>query len=237
MTVSYSATDVNDIVAGRWRKFWQLKSGREQREDLSDNFKVQLGRWTEDFNLRWLERSRDAAFEPLRDGLATLPPETELRCHADSGGLFARRGRYSARPDGVGRDARGSYVVEAKHTADREVPEAIVRTYLGQLFVTMHVLGLERAVLSVIFGADRLTAYGLSWSDETWAALERLVDDFDGHLLFDVEPFDPLEPPYLALPLPKTTNRWRPAATGRDARAATVAAPAASEETSRCVSV
>jgi hypothetical protein len=87
-----------------------------------------------------------------------------------------------------------------------------VRTYLGQLFVTMHVLGLERAVLSVIFGSDRLTAYGLSWSDETWAALERLVDDFDGHLLFDVEPFDPLEPPYLSLPLPKTTNRWRPAA-------------------------
>ncbi len=236
MTVRYSATDVNDIVAGRWRKLWRLKSGREQREDLSDNFKVQLGRWTEDFNLRWLGRSREAAFEPLRDGLAPLPGETELRCHPDSG-FFARRGRYSARPDGVGRDAAGPYVVEAKHTADREVPESIVRTYLGQLFVTMHVLGLERAVLSVIFGADRLTAYGLSWSDETWAALERLVDDFDGHLLFDVEPFDPLEPPYLGLPLPKLTNRWRSATTkGRGARAAAPTA-AASEEIDRCVSV
>ena len=230
MTTRYSATNVNDIVAGRWRKLWRLKSGREQQEDLSDNFKVQLGRWTEDFNLRWLGRSRDAAFEPLREGLATLPPETELRCHPDSG-FSARRGRYSARPDGVGRDAGGPYVVEAKHTADREIPESSVRTYLGQLFVTMHVLGLERAVLSVIFGADRLTAYGLSWSDETWAALERLVDDFDGHLLFDVEPLDPLEPPYLDLPLPKTTNRWRPATKIASARGA------ASEERIPCVSV
>ncbi|HET6467848.1 MAG TPA: hypothetical protein VFG43_05665 [Geminicoccaceae bacterium] len=207
--IRYSATEVNDIVAGRWRRLWGVKSGRDEPEDLSRNFKVQLGRWTEEFNLRWLVASRDVVVEPLREGLASLPEDAELRVHP-SGGPWARRGRYSARPDGLGRDGGGLFVVEAKHVADREAPERIVRSYLGQLFVTMHVFGACRAVLSVIFGADRLTTYGVTWSETTWKAVEDLVEAFDGHLLLDIAPVDPTDPPYLALPLPELTNRWRP---------------------------
>lgn len=235
MTTRYSATDVNDIVAGRWRKLWLLKTGRAEREDLEGNFKVQLGRFTENFNLDWLSRSRNADLESLGRGLECLPGDTELRLHRASG-LYARRGRYSARPDGVGRDALGPYLVEAKHVADRELPLAVAHGYLGQLFVSMHVLGLSRAVLSVIYGADRLTAYGIGWSDATWAALERLVDEFDGHVLFDAEPFEPPEPPYLALPLPEMTNRWRPAASERRRTRRPAAARPTTEESSTCVS-
>jgi hypothetical protein len=205
----YRATEVNDVIAGRWRRLWSIKSGRQEPEDLSGNFKVQLGRWTEAFNLRWLADMRGAACEPLREGFGPLPEDTEFRVHPQ-GGAYARRGRYSARPDAVGRDAKGLFIVEAKHVVDREISKQVVRSYLGQLFVTMYVLGVDRAVLSVIYGADRLTAYGLTWSDRTWQALEAWVDVFDGHLLLDVEPFDPPEPPCLTLPLPKITNRWRP---------------------------
>jgi hypothetical protein len=229
--VRYSATEVNDIVAGRWRRLWGVKSGRGEPEDLSRNFKVQLGRWTEDFNLRWLAASRAVAVEPLRQELEPLPDDTEIRVHP-LGGPWACRGRYSARPDGLGRDAGGLFVIEAKHVVDRELPDRIVRSYLGQLFVTMHVFGVRRAVLSVIFGADRLTAYGVSWSETTWRAVEDWVEAFDGHLMLDVEPFDPADPPYLALPLPKLTNRWRPrrAKTGR-------AQPLRGTEESTCVTV
>jgi hypothetical protein len=185
-----------------------VKSGRGEREDLSDNFRVQLGRWTEEFNLRWLERSRKVELAPLAEGFEPLPPEAALYRHP--GGITARRGRYSARPDAIGSDALGPFLVEAKHVADRELPEDMVRVYLGQLYVSMHVLGLRRAVLSVIYGTERLTAYGVPWLDETWQAIERWIEDFDGHLMLDVEPLDPIEPPYRSLPLPRLTNRWRP---------------------------
>jgi hypothetical protein len=234
--VRYSATDVNDIVAGRWRRLWAVKTGRTEREDLSRNFKVQLGRYSERFNLDWLASSRDAAFGPLREDSAPLLPEdTEVRVHPDSG-AWARRGRYSCRPDGLGADGRGMFVVEAKHVVDREVPEAVVRGYLGQLFVGMHVLGARRSVLSVIFGADRLTAYGVPWSVPTWRALERWVDAFDGHLVFDVEPVDPFEPPYLELPLPKVTNRWRPERAKKEPARPKAPPEVVLEESDRCVS-
>lgn len=219
MMVRYSATDVNDIVAGRWRKLWLLKSGRREREDLSGHFKVQLGRWTEEFNLRWLAERHGVQWEELTPDLAPLPEASLIRPHPE-GFLVARRGRYSARPDALGRDAKGLFVVEAKHVADREVPGIVVQTYLGQLFVTMHVLGATRAVLSVIYGMDRQTAYGIRWSEATWRALESWIEAFDSHILLDVEPFDPLDPPHLSLPLPKITNRWRPA---RERRARSLA--------------
>jgi hypothetical protein len=114
----------------------------------------------------------------------------------------------------VERDGRGLFIVEAKHVVDREDPKQVVKSYLGQLFVSMHVLGVDHAVLSVIYGADRLTTYGVHWSDSTWWALEAWIDVFDSHLLLGIEPVDPSEPPYLTLPLPKITNRWRPRRSG-----------------------
>jgi hypothetical protein len=234
--VRYSATDANDITAGRWRRLWGVKSGRIEREDLSRNFKVQLGRYSERFNLDWLASSREASFGPLREDMGPLLPEdAEIRVHPE-GGPWVVRGRYSCRPDGLGVDGRGLFVVEAKHVVDREVPEQVVRSYLGQLFVSMHVLGARRAVLSVIFGADRLTAYGVPWSGTTWRALERWVDAFDGHMAFDVEPFDPLDPPYLELPLPKITNRWRPERAETRPAAKRPSPAEVLEESDRCVS-
>jgi hypothetical protein len=38
--VRYRATEVNDILAGRWRRLWHVKSGRAEPEDLSGHFKV-----------------------------------------------------------------------------------------------------------------------------------------------------------------------------------------------------
>jgi hypothetical protein len=229
--VRYRATEVNDILAGRWRRLWHVKSGRAEPEDLSGHFKVQLGRWTEEFNLRWLAERHGTTWEELRPDLAPLPEDALIRPHPE-GFLVARRGRYAARPDALGRDAKGLFVVEAKHVADREVPEVVAQTYLGQLFVTMHVLGVTRAVLSVIYGADRQTAYGIRWSEATWKALESWIEAFDSHILLDVEPYDPLDPPYLTLPLPKITNRWRP----ERERRARLRTPAGSEENA-CVSV
>ena len=48
-------SDCVKIMQGRWLELWQQKTGRSEPEDLSRNIAVQLGIWTEDFNIKWFE--------------------------------------------------------------------------------------------------------------------------------------------------------------------------------------
>ena len=42
-------SDCVKIMQGKWLELWQVKTGREQPEDLTHNLAVQLGTITEDF--------------------------------------------------------------------------------------------------------------------------------------------------------------------------------------------
>ncbi len=46
-------SDCVKIMQGNWLELWQVKTGRVEPEDLSDNIAVQLGIHTEQFNLDW----------------------------------------------------------------------------------------------------------------------------------------------------------------------------------------
>ena len=47
------AGDVSPIMAGKWSEVWREKMGLAQPEDLSDKLAVQMGSFTEPFNLAW----------------------------------------------------------------------------------------------------------------------------------------------------------------------------------------
>ena len=49
-------SDCVKIMNGDWYDLWQVKTGRGEPDDLSDNLPVQLGVTTEDFNLSWFEK-------------------------------------------------------------------------------------------------------------------------------------------------------------------------------------
>jgi hypothetical protein len=46
-------SDCVKIMQGNWLELWQVKTGRVEPEDLSRNIAVQMGVYTEDFNLEW----------------------------------------------------------------------------------------------------------------------------------------------------------------------------------------
>ncbi len=49
-------SDCVKIMQGEWQELWEVKTGRREPDDLSDNLPVQLGTFTEDFNLQWFEK-------------------------------------------------------------------------------------------------------------------------------------------------------------------------------------
>mgnify|MGYP001483339375 CR=1 FL=1 len=49
-------SDAVRIMNGDWVKLWSIKTGREEPEDLSDNFTVQSGIHNEKFILHWFEK-------------------------------------------------------------------------------------------------------------------------------------------------------------------------------------
>ena len=46
-------SDLYNIMQGNWHDLWLVKTGRKEPEDLSQVFRVQLGSFTEQFNIDW----------------------------------------------------------------------------------------------------------------------------------------------------------------------------------------
>ena len=49
-------SDMRRIMEGDWISLWQEKTGRKEPDDLSDVLPVQLGTFTEQFNINWFQR-------------------------------------------------------------------------------------------------------------------------------------------------------------------------------------
>ena len=68
-------SDCVKIMQGNWLELWQIKTGLVESDDLSRNLAVQLGSYTEDFNLEWFEIEYDCI-------LSNLQHEYELQLYA-----------------------------------------------------------------------------------------------------------------------------------------------------------
>ena len=129
-------SDANTIMGGnpdRIMKLWRVKTGQEEDEDLSDNLNVQMGVFTEPFNIQWFEKN------------------TGRKVTDNGKQLLSRSHLYlGCTLDGLTDD--GATVFEAKHVSAFAKEEEILDTYFPQLTHNMLVCGVERAVLSVFFG-------------------------------------------------------------------------------------
>jgi hypothetical protein len=129
-------SDANIILSGdadRVTRLWREKRGETDGEDLSGCLAVMLGCWTEAFNRQWFTRlSGKQVTDP---GQILICPRHEWRhCTLD------------------GRVERDGAVWEAKHTSAFATTEEVLERYMPQLQHNMAVAGVDRAVLSVIFG-------------------------------------------------------------------------------------
>ena len=134
------ASDANTLMQGKWRQLWLEKTGKAEPEDLSNVLRVQLGIFTEPFNLQWFEHM--TAIKVGQGHLNEWPTFTDkhgfpMACTPD--------GHVIGEPIGV----------EAKHTNSFNTMEKALDYYMPQLQHSMAVTGLNKWYLTVLFGNDK----------------------------------------------------------------------------------
>lgn len=131
-------------------RLWEEKRQMVEPVDLSDNFRVRLGTYTEDFN-------RKIFFEKIAKKVNTTAEEyagycypiaTSVTVHSKYGPvpLFAHLDDYNHKDETV---------IEYKHTSENKLVRDVVETYQPQVQHYMHVTNSDTAYLSIIFGNAR----------------------------------------------------------------------------------
>ena len=161
-------SDTIKIMAGEWLDLWQVKTGRKEPDDLSDNIAVQLGIHTESFNIGWFEKTYQASVVD------------QQKSFGEDIGIVPVVGTV----DGMWNNS----IVEAKHTNNFNNMDDMISRYMPQLQTYMRLSDAEGAYLSVIFGNSKWEATHIARNDAYFDSMWSVVSDFWGYVLRDEEP-------------------------------------------------
>jgi len=167
-------SDCTLIAQGKWADLWEIKTGRREPDDLSDNIAVQLGVLTENFNLNWFEKMRD-----------TTVYAHQLEKSETIMGVPAK-----ATIDGKVYDGD---IIEAKHTNAFNSMDNVTSYYMPQIQLYMHISGAQNCFLSVIFGNNKWESACVSYDKRYFNSMWALVKEFWGYVDRDERP-DDLDP-------------------------------------------
>lgn len=153
------AGDAQMVLDGHWRLLWRRKKGLEPEDDLSGELRVQLGSFTEPFNLAWCERvtGREIAYYSDNDLMA------EIWGHVSPSGYPAHRPELrvsedypfmACHLDGMTTTPQGEpCVIDAKHVARSD--DAMVQRYTAAGTHQAIVMGVDWWALSVLTGNSK----------------------------------------------------------------------------------
>ena len=158
-----TASRVAALVSGDKEKIlnlWKELVGTEyDKEDLSDNWAVQLGSFTEPFNLEWFTRKH-----------GPISRVGEVVVHAN--------GWAAATLDAWSNDY--GCPVEAKHVGGFEKHDVVVARYQPQMHWQMIVTGAKQCAFSAIEGAREpqveFIKYDDHYADELWRRAEQFME-------------------------------------------------------------
>ena len=165
-------SDCVKIMQGDWLSLWQVKTGRAEPEDLSRVLPVQLGIWTEDFNLEWFEWEHDCV-------LSHQQSEFEQKI-----GQVPVKGTI----DAMWLNDDCNAVVEAKHTNSMNNMESIIEYYMPQIQLYAKLADADGIFLSVIFGNSKWESAYVKASAEYFNSMWAVVSDFWSYVQRDEEP-------------------------------------------------
>ena len=170
-------SDAVKIIRGDWHDLYNEKIGIAQPSDLSHLFNVQLGTYTEQFNLAWFEQEY---------GVQVIDTQPEFKKTIE--GI-----PFKATLDGIIRDpdpqsfnstsSKNDYIgVECKHTSSFKKFDDILTYYYPQIQLYMKVADLSHMYLSVIFG-NQWECKLVSQDETEWLRMLPIFKDFWGHVL------------------------------------------------------
>ena len=162
-------SDAVKIMSGNWHDLYNEKTGQAQPADLSHLFNVQLGTYTEEFNLAWFEQEY---------GVQVLGFQHEVSKTIE--GI-----PFKATLDGILNDPenKGEHIgVECKHTSSFKKFDDILAYYYPQIQLYMKVADLKHMYLSVIFG-NQWECKLVSQDEAEWLRMLPIFRDFWGHVI------------------------------------------------------
>ena len=176
-------SDLYNILKGDWHDLWLVKTGRKQPDDLSHIFKVNLGTYTEQFNLDWLSKDTGLAMPRASEDIEEKKLIIKARSHVGIVEIPIK-----AKVDAIAEDEEGvQYVVECKHTSSNRSMNDMLESYMPQVQMYMHCHDIDKAYLSVIFG----NTHDYCVVDRSKEYLNAVIDrvaDFWQFVVDDTEP-------------------------------------------------
>lgn len=171
------SSDATRVMAGDWLSLWREKTGRVEPENLDLVAAVQIGIATEHLHPRFVAHAA---------GLVCVAAPDTYR-HAEHDWMVAH-------PDFLASsvaDGALDTIVEAKFNSGFQSDADLARRYHWQVQHQLEVVGLDRALLSIL----RPTGHSLVTVERRPDDVERLVETLEAfwwHVVNDVEPSDPL---------------------------------------------
>jgi hypothetical protein len=161
-------SDCVKIMQGNWLELWQVKTGRVEPDDLSDNIAVQLGVHTEQFNLDWFARQHDSILGGFQSAYKKQIGDVPVKGTVDA--------------------MNGSNPVEAKHTNAYNSMDDAIKYYMPQLQMYSHLSQSDGIWVSIIFGNNKWESAFVSYDEEYFNSMWAVVSDFWGYVLRNEEP-------------------------------------------------
>lgn len=171
-------SDATKIVAGEWKKLYQLKKGLIDDEDLSFVLPVQMGIYTEDFNRDWFTAHTDL---PVQEVESTMKHKKHDFMLANLDGFVLNE---NLKPMGV---------FEAKHVHAFTKDDTILEKYYAQIQHYMIVSNLPQAWLSILFGNNKWKSFHVQADKKFQKKLIQAEEMFWQHIINDEEPADHVE--------------------------------------------
>ena len=163
-------SDMVSLMQGKWEELWKIKTGLLGRKDLSNEFNVRLGSFTEIFNLQWLQEYYKYDFVP-QSAYTKMYGSIKLQGTLD------------------GEDRDQNIGVECKHTHSRNDMDYMLDYYMPQMQFYLYISGLPHMVFSVIFG-NKHECVVVSANKEYQADMLDKIKDFWEYVTHDTQPQD-----------------------------------------------
>lgn len=174
------------IMDGDWHDLWREKMGYKDSVDLSGVLPVQLGVWTEEFNIRWFQKHMQV--ECFKDPNAATHEQRYhykwdgIPCRATLDAEFMMRGER--------------YGLECKHTNDRATINSQLERYMPQLQLYLEISGVKAMYFANIFGNGRYEYVKVAKNEEYIQTMLEHLKEFWGYVERKEEP--PLSMPHFS---------------------------------------
>lgn len=163
-------SDMYRIMTDDWQSLWEEKTGRTPPPDLSDNIAVQLGSYTEQFNLDWFAKQHNVTLHSQQKEFVESINDLPLKGQVDA----------------LVHDLDA--IVEAKHTNAMTNMEQCLYRYMPQIQFYMYLSGSPLCYLSVIFGNSKWESCCVQYDPEFVKPMLAKAREFWVHVTEDFPP-------------------------------------------------